>query len=87
MISFRVMTKELGNSEVGVARMTMSRPLRTSSATGRVPVCANSQSPRMTPAAACGPPTAIAGKVMSIPSLLEETGFGSEPGSALPCRK
>jgi len=61
VISLRVITNELGHSDVGVARITMSRPLSTSSATGSVPVWANSQSPRITPAAACGPPTAIAG--------------------------
>src|SRR3954470_12988437 len=65
------MTKDLAKSDVGVARITMSRPLRTSSATGTEPVWANSQSPRMSPAAASGPPTAMAGSLRSMPRFLK----------------
>jgi hypothetical protein len=43
VISFLVMTKNMEKTDVIVARITMSRRLRTSSATGTVPVWANSQ--------------------------------------------
>ncbi len=78
-----VITKDLGKSDVGIARMTMSRPLRTSSATGTDPVWANSQSPRMSPAAASGPPTAMAGRVISIPRFLKRP--ASAPSQAVLC--
>src|SRR6478735_11692687 len=77
------MTKDLGKSDVGVAKITTSRPLRTSSATGTDPVWANSQSPRMSPAAASGPPTAIAGRVISIPRFLKRP--ASAPSQAVLC--
>ena len=67
----------------------MSRPFRTSSATGRVPVCANSQSPRMTPAAACGlrPADRDRRQAHLDPPLPEDTGLGAEPRRVLPCRE
>jgi hypothetical protein len=65
----------------------MSRPLSTSSATGRVPVWANSQSPRMDPRSSLRTPHRDSRQGHIDPSLLKETRLGSEPRGALPCRK
>ena len=65
----------------------MSRPLSTSSATGRVPVWVNSQSPRMTPRSSLRTSHRDGRQGHIDPSLLKETRFGSEPRGALPCRK
>ena len=68
-IPCRVMTKMPMCGSALRRITTVSLPLRTSSATGTVPVCENSQSPRMSPAALSGPPTSRAGNPTSTPCL------------------
>jgi hypothetical protein len=65
----------------------MSWPLSTSSATGKVPVCANSQSPLMSPAGSLWTADRNGTQGHVDPSPFKETGLGSDPCSALPSRK